>query len=255
MSVRDRLGKRAACTPFSCTWIPAFQRRGRSGLPIPSQASLPQSSNLLELPGGSPPPRGLHRPLTSQASPASLSMAFPWSHGPLELETTSLREPRSRSTLTLRRGSPRLREKGVILQAGCVWSRGGVFKAHSAACADIPRRKAEEIRVVCTCDKLTDSIYGASWRWKGKNQSTWGSRERTLILGGPCLVCVSVISNTPSKPRGKDGVDLVSRTDQEQDAEARAEVAQMNRSRVCLEAWVFPLTLPRDRGTPRVTLV
>ena len=191
-----------------------------------------------------PPPRGLHRPLTSQASPASLSMAFPWSHGPFELETTSLREPRSRSALTLHRGSPRLREKEVILQAGCVWSRGGVFKARSAACADIPRRKAEEIRVVCTCDELTDSIYGASWKWKGKNQSTWGSRERTLILGGPCLVCVSVISNTPSKPWGKDGVDLVSRTDQEQDAEARAEVAQMNRSRVCLEAWVFPLTLP-----------
>lgn len=57
--------------------------------------------------------------------------------------------------------------------AGRVWSRGGVFKASSTACAKVLRHKVEEIRIVCTWDKLMD-IYRASWKLKGKIKAPGG---------------------------------------------------------------------------------
>lgn len=68
-----------------------------------------------------------------------------------------------------------------------------MFKASSMACAKVLRHKAEEIRIMGTWDKLMDNIYRASWKRKGKNQSTRGSWERTLTWGAHawylCLLC------------------------------------------------------------------
>lgn len=69
----------------------------------------------------------------------------------------------------LSRPSPRLREKGVSLQAGCR-AEEGVFKAGSSACAKVLRHKAEETGIVCTCDKLLDNVYPLSWKMKGRSQ-------------------------------------------------------------------------------------